>query len=72
MTRKYICPACKEKAGVNIQYGYPSPELIEADRRGEAAIGGCCIDDDSPERRCLKCGHEWRIKRRPLDLPVDW
>lgn len=65
MTRKYICPACKAKAGMNIEYGMPTEEAFEASQRGEIALGGCCIDDDSPERRCLKCGHEWHIKRRP-------
>lgn len=74
MTRKYICPACGEKTGVNIRYGYPSPEMREAEERGEIALGGCCIGDNDPERRCLKCGHEWRIKRRtidPLSLPIE-
>lgn len=67
MTRKYICPKCKAKEGLNIEYGMPSYEAFEASQRGEIALGGCCIDDDSPERRCLKCGHEWRIVRRSVD-----
>jgi len=66
--RKYICPACKEKAGVNIEYGMPSEEAFAASQRGEIALGGCVIDYDNPERRCLKCGHEWLIKRRPLPI----
>lgn len=65
--RKYICPSCKAKEGVTIEYGMPSEEAFEASQRGEIALGGCCIDDDSPERRCLKCGHEWNIKRRKPD-----
>lgn len=64
MTRKYICPACGEKEGVPIMYGYPSHKAIEASERGEVALGGCCIGDNDPERRCLKCEHEWHIKRR--------
>lgn len=74
MTRKYICPACGEKTGVNIVYGYPPLELREAEERGEIALGGCCISDNDPERRCLKCGHEWRIKHRkpdPFAIPIE-
>lgn len=51
MARKYICPSCKAKEGVDIQYGMPSYEAFEL---GEIALGGCIIEDDSPERRCLK------------------
>ena len=68
MTRKYICPSCKAKEGVRIVYGYPSEKTFEARERGEIALGGCVIGDNDPERRCLKCEHEWHIKRRPLGL----
>ena len=68
MKRKYICPSCKAKEGLNIEYGMPSEEAFEASQRGEIALGGCCIGENDPERRCLKCGHEWLIKRRPLLL----
>lgn len=64
MTRKYISPACGEKAGANIEYGMPSYAAFEASERGEIALGGCVIGDNDPERRCLKCEHEWHIKRR--------
>lgn len=64
--RKYRCPACSEKSGVDISYGMPSPELFEAAERGEVALGGCCIDDELPERQCLLCNHTWLIKRRAL------
>ena len=62
--RKYLCPACGEKSGVNIMYGMPSYELWMAAERGEVAIGGWCIDIDGAERQCLKCDHTWRIKHR--------
>ena len=67
MTRKYICPSCKAKEGVDIQYGMPSYEAFEASQRGEIALGGCVINDGDPKRRCLKCAYEWRIKRRPQE-----
>ena len=66
--RKYICPACGEKTGVNIVYGYPTIEARDARDREEIILGGCCVGDNDPERRCLKCGHEWHIKRRSKSL----
>jgi hypothetical protein len=62
--RKYICPKCKEKTGVNIQYGYPSFECREKELKGEVVLGGCMIEEGQPERACASCEHEWRIKRR--------
>ncbi len=32
-TRKYICPACKQKTGVEIAYGLPAFEMHEAAER---------------------------------------
>ena len=63
-SRKYICPSCKAKEGVNIIYGMPSPELFEMAERNEVVLGGCVMTEDQPERRCLLCSHEWLIKRR--------
>ncbi len=37
---KYVCPNCKAKEGVDIQYGMPSLEAFEASQRGEIALGG--------------------------------
>jgi Zn finger protein HypA/HybF involved in hydrogenase expression len=61
---KYICPNCKSKDGVDILYGMPSSELIEKAERGEIALGGCVIEENKPDRRCLKCEHEWQINPR--------
>ena len=63
-TRKYICPACKQKTGVEILYGLPVFEMHEAAERGEIVLGGCCWSPESPERACTSCGHKWRIKRK--------
>ena len=64
MDRKYICPSCKEKAGVNIFYGMPSDEVVKRADLGQIALGGCEIQENQPERRCLSCGAEWLIKKR--------
>ncbi len=68
--RCYICPQCRALRGVDINYGYPTHELFEKAERGEAFLGGCCIEENAPERHCLACHHEWRIKRR--EKPDFW
>ena len=62
--RKYVCPSCGAKTGVNILYGFPSQEAIECVERGDLVLGGCCVEGDEPDRQCVQCGHQWRIKHR--------
>jgi len=62
--KKYICPACKQKTGVDILYGLPTEEAFEMADRGEIVLGGCILPINGPERKCIPCGHEWRIKCR--------
>jgi len=62
--RKYFCPACRQKHGVDILYGMPTELAFDMAARGEVVLGGCCIDLGGPERECTSCGHQWRIKRR--------
>jgi hypothetical protein len=66
--RKYICPACRKKYGVDILYGMPSEQASEMSGRSEVVLGGCYIDLEGPERECTACGHQWRIKRRENKL----
>jgi hypothetical protein len=67
-TRKYICPSCRQKTGVDILYGMPSFEGFQMAERGEVVLGGCCVDLDGAERECIACGHQWPIKRREIKL----
>jgi hypothetical protein len=55
------CPACKQRTGVEIIYGYPSAELGEASNRGDVALGGCVLPDggNTPTRECTGCGQQW-------------
>lgn len=71
MSRKYICPQCRQRQVIDIAYGMPGVELAEMADRGEAWLGGCCLSEDMPDRHCLACNHEWQIKRRrdPWALP---
>lgn len=64
--KKFLCPDCKQRAGVEIGYGYPSPELMEAASRGDIVLGGCCLTEEAPERECTACGHQWNIRRRGI------
>jgi len=56
--KKHPCPQCDSMDWIPIAYGYPSEKLLETSSRGEVAIGGCCIEDDSPNWECKKCGHQ--------------
>lgn len=62
---RFRCPKCKQKRGVDISFGYPTPELVEQFNRNEAVLGGCSLPlIGDPERQCLDCGHQWEIVRR--------
>lgn len=63
-TQKYTCPECRARSGVDILYGMPTGDAAEMEARGELVLGGCCIDLDAPERQCLACGCQWRIRRQ--------
>jgi hypothetical protein len=62
--RKYVCPKCKQKAGVNIGYGFPGIEQFERAERQEIMLGGCVLEENQPDRHCFNCDHDWQIVRR--------
>lgn len=45
----------------------PSYEAFEKQEEGKLVLGGCVIEDDSPDRHCKKCGHDFR---RSDDLDI--
>ena len=49
-------------------YGLPGPDLMDAARRGEAAIGGCVVGPQ--EWACLACEYTWPLPPEALDEPV--
>ena len=67
-TRKFVCPACGLKTGLDILYGFPAPDAIESVETGDLILGGCCREIDAPDRQCGQCGHQWRIKHRITSL----
>ena len=47
------CPLCKSKTSLRkIVYGYPDGPVDDE----KYAIGGCCISDNDPTVKCIKCG----------------
>jgi hypothetical protein len=62
--RKYICPKCKQEAGVSILYGMPGIELADQAERNEIVLGGCVLNENQSDRQCKSCGNEWQIERR--------
>jgi len=56
--KKYPCPNCNSMDWKPVVYGYPDQKLIEKSSRGEVALGGCCIKDESPNWKCKKCGYQ--------------
>jgi hypothetical protein len=59
------CPRCGETDAVPIVYGLPDHELFAASGRGEVALGGCVIGDESPDYECRGCGSPlpWSIEQ---------
>jgi hypothetical protein len=53
------CPKCSSKNIIPIVYGMPSEETFKESKKGKFILGGCCIEESSPEWHCKKCGHEW-------------
>ena len=50
------CPNCKSTEGVReYLYGMPSEEPDPA----KYAIGGCLIEDDMPDYKCIKCSTDF-------------
>ena len=59
------CPACNSADGIRkIVYGLPDGPLDEE----KFVIGGCCITDEDPTRKCIRCGWKGRYIKRNLGL----
>jgi len=60
--RKYYCPKCKGEEAVQILYGYPLDETLNAWQNKEIDLGGCVVSEGMVNRRCKKCNFEWTAK----------
>ena len=70
--KKFQCPTCNQKTGVEIVYGMPSEELAKQAELGEIVIGGCVIEPNQPNYRCLSCGFEWDKARQFEEAKQRW
>ena len=55
------CPVCGTTDPIEILYGYPSAEMMDAASEGLIALGGCIVDPENPAYRCRnsECGAEF-------------
>ena len=60
--KKFKCPKCNKKEAVQILYGYPSPETLEAWHNNEIELGGCIVDREMFNRKCINCNYQWKTK----------
>jgi hypothetical protein len=63
------CPKCGSLDIVPILYGLPGPEMMDSAEKGRIELGGCCVTDNDPQKRCKACGTEFdfqplRVARR--------
>ena len=47
------------KITIRIVYGLPSYDLFLEGEAGKVKLGGCCIEENSPEYFCKDCNNEW-------------
>jgi len=52
---KKVCPNCNSKNVIPIMYGLPSYEAFLDSQKGKFMLGGCIIDEDSPNWHCKDC-----------------
>jgi hypothetical protein len=56
--RPECCPRCGSRSVLDIVYGAPFEEDVEAARRGAIAMGGCCIGP-AANFCCAQCEYRW-------------
>jgi len=61
------CPECGSGKVIPIIYGMPfenvekpGKDLYGAAEKGYVELGGCCVDESSPNFRCKGCGRGFR------------
>jgi hypothetical protein len=56
-----ICPNCGSVDTRRIAFGYPGPQMVEDEARGDIFLGGCFSPPSELGRwnHCMSCGHEF-------------
>jgi hypothetical protein len=65
-----VCPVGHQSEIPTVAYGYPGPEMWQAERRGEITIGGC-LAGRPIERPCPTCGRAARTVATERRLHPD-
>ena len=58
--REMLCPECHASRVTPTVYGFPSPELVAALRRGAVSLGGDYLVEGDPCWACAACESRWR------------
>jgi len=53
------CPTCETPNPIEILYGSPSPEMMDAEAMGTITLGGSATLDDNPAYQCRQCGERF-------------
>ena len=71
LRRPKNCPRCGSLRFVEILYGRPTSEGMEAVDRGEMILGGCFIMPGQPDWACTACGYKWFDAEDPARIRRD-
>lgn len=70
-TQERNCPECGGRL-IWVVYGYPNNALAAAARRGEVALGGCCVPAAGERWRAAQCGDcGWSLIAERDTGPLD-
>jgi hypothetical protein len=53
------CPKCGAADAMPILFGLPTHEGMLEAYRGDAVLGGCCVDGSEPTHQCRACDHRF-------------
>ena len=71
--RTIACPKCNSTNTCRILYGMPdyTPELEQKLEAGKVHLGGCVIEEDSPNRHCNDCELDFDTNAPNIYLDID-
>jgi hypothetical protein len=68
LRRPKTCPRCGSSKFMEIIYGRPTSEGMDAVDRGEATLGSCFIMPGQPDWECSMCGYQWFDSEDPVRI----
>ena len=68
-----VCPKCNSVNTCRIAYGMPAytPELEQKLEAGKVHLGGCVIEEDSPNHHCNDCELDFDTNAPNIYLDID-